>query len=414
MEQVMKEIFTQAAHNFSGIFIIYGYHEDQEEFVVSLMRDGHELIIGAFSEGLSSEEYKSLHKTIIENQDHIDQKIIRIAPGICVELTFKGMKNNKILAPTFVSFQLHADYQECTVENLILTNLPFSEEIPLTNPSKNYWPNVTKKDYISYLLSASSRLLPMLKDKHLTVIRYPNGVGNESFYQKNCPDYAPDFIQTDRREEIDYIICNTLSTLVWLGNQGAIEFHIPFHTIHSNKPVEIVFDLDPPDEKSFDLVILAANEINNILSSLSIVGFPKLTGSKGIQIHIPIKGLDLTYDDTRIFTSFIANYLVEQHPTSFTIERMIKNRKGRLYVDFLQHAEGKTMICPYSTRGRQSPTVAAPLYWSEVNDTLSPTSFTIKYVRERIENKGCPFERYFHETNASLSTVIHKLQKETS
>ncbi|MCA0987765.1 DNA ligase D [Guptibacillus algicola] len=410
----MKEIFTQEDHNFSGNFIIYGYHEDQEEFVISIMRDGHESIIGAFSEGLSSEEYNSLHKTIVENQDHIDQNIVRIAPGICVELSFKGMKNNKILAPTFVSFQLDTDYQECTEENLILTNLPFSREISLTNPSKKYWPNVTKKEYISYLLNVSPLLLPMLKDKHLTVIRYPNGVGNESFYQKNCPDYAPNFIQTDRSEGIDYIICNHLSTLVWLGNQGSIEFHIPFHTIQSNKPVEIVFDLDPPDEKSFDLVILAANEINKIFSSLGIVGFPKLTGSKGIQIHIPIKGSDLTYDDTRIFTSFIANYLVEQHPASFTIERMKKNRKGRLYVDFLQHAEGKTMICPYSTRGKQSPTVAAPLYWSEVNDSLSPTSFTIKSVRERIEKEGCPFERYFHETNPSLPTVIDKLQKETS
>ncbi|WP_377889666.1 non-homologous end-joining DNA ligase [Alkalihalobacillus sp. R86527] len=414
MEQVMRELFTFDDNVFRGDFIIYGYHEEREEFVVSIMKDGHETIVGAFSEGLSNEEYDSLYHTIVANQDHIDQNISRVAPGICVELSFKGMLNNEIIDPTFLSFQLDTDYRECTEMNLILTNLPYYEVGFLTNPSKKYWPDVTKRDYISYLLNVSPLLLPMLKNKHLTIIRYPDGVENESFYQKNCPAYAPAFIQTDRSEDIDYIICNHLSTLVWLGNQGSLELHIPFHTIQSNKPVEIVFDLDPPDEKSFDLVILAANEINKILSSLGIVGFPKLTGSKGIQIHIPMKGLELTYDDTRLFTSFIANYLVQQNPASFTIERMKRNRKGKLYVDFLQHAEGKTMICPYSTRGKHKPTVAAPLYWKEVNNSLSPSSFTINSVLERIEKMECPFQAYYHETNPSLLAIIDKLQKETS
>lgn len=406
MEQVLKETLS---HGGRGVIIVTGYHEIRAEFIASIMKDDVVTFIGFFSQGLTKQEFESLLKTIESNQSHRDGESISVAPGICVELSFKGMKNGELTDTSFLSFTLDTDYQTCTIEKLILDNLPHREDVSITHPSKQYWSHVTKSDYISYLMHVSPFLLPMLKEKQLTVIRYPDGVDGESFYQKNCPDYAPDFIQTSRHDDIDYIVCNDLSTLVWLGNQGTIEFHIPFHTRRSTKPVEIVFDLDPPDEESFHLVILAAKEIHAILSSLKIVSFPKLTGSKGIQIHIPIKGL--TYEETRVFTSFVADYLVEEHPSSFTVERLKRNRHGRLYVDFLQHAEGKTMICPYSTRGKQNPTVAAPLFWEEITDSLSPTSFTIETVLERIQEKPCPFDKYYGEKNEPLNVIIDKLRE---
>lgn len=410
MERVIQEVFQYKRKKFKGTFIVAGYQKRTEDFIVSL-KDGENLpIMGAFQNGLSNEENESLHATIVANQSNSDEEVLRISPGICVELCFDSIKNNKLINPTFKSFKLDTKWDECKIETLIINNLPNGDEIDLTSLNKFYWETVTKEDYISYLVRISPYILPFLTSKQLTLIRFPDGVDKEAFYQKNCPDYAPDFIKTNSYDDIDYIICNDIQTLVWLGNQGALEFHIPFNTIHSNKPNEIVFDLDPPDEETFDLVILAANEINNILTSLDVVSFPKLTGSKGIQIHIPIHDLELSYEDTRNFTSSISNYIVERNPEFFTVERLKRNRKGRLYIDYLQHAEGKTMISPYSTRGKSSPTVAAPLLWEEVTDDLKPNYFTIHTVLDRIKNIQCPFSKYFSTNNSSLLQVIENLK----
>src|SRR5690606_24504210 len=262
-----------------------------------------------------------------------------------------------------------------------------------------------------YLTQISPFILPFLRNKTLTTIRYPQGIHGQSFYQKKCPDYAPSFIKTQELEGINYIICNDLSTLLWLGNQLAIEYHIPFQTINSAKPTEIVIDLDPPDHSSFSLAIKAANEIKKVLESFSIVSFPKLSGSKGIQIHIPILKNTFTYNETKLFTSFIANYLVEKFPNHFTIERMKSKRGKRLYIDYVQFAKGKTIICPYSTRGKENATVAAPLYWEEVNENLRKEDYNVQFVLNRVSNNDCPMSNFFEQKNTSLINIISSIKE---
>lgn len=264
--------------------------------------------------------------------------------------------------------------------------------IQVTSLDKVLYPekDITKQSYLQYLIEVHKRMLPFLQNRHLTVKRYPHGMYDDFFYQKNCPDYAPEFIQTDIHERINYIVCNDLASLIWLGNQLALEFHIPFNTIDSTSPTEIVFDLDPPSRDYFPLAIKAALQIKQILDRLELVGFVKTSGNKGLQIYIPLQREMFSYEETRMFTKFIAEYLVNQFPGDFTIERMKENRGSKCYIDFLQHAEGKTIIAPYSMRGVEEALVATPLFWNEVNDQLRPELFSMNDVLDRIKKKGCP------------------------
>lgn len=350
---------------------------------------------------------------------------VRIQPGICVELSFSvtGPRGLRSLVenapdsawtdPAFRAFRLKEKAASCTWNRLVTDNADVLPGAAITHPEKMLWPaaGLDKEAYISYLVQIAPRLLPFLQNRILTAIRFPNGVTGESFYQKNCPKYAPDFIRTSRSEDIDYIVADDLSTLVWLGNQGAIELHVPFQQIGQLGPQEIVLDLDPPGRDEFPLAVQAANEIRAILDSFGIVGYPKVSGGKGLQIHIPLgAGSTLAYEDTRVFTSFVAEYLVRKHPASFTVERLKKKRGGRLYVDYIQHAYGKTIICPYSARGRNEATVAAPLRWEEVNGQLEPEQFTIPSVLERLYERPCPMSDYFVRTNPALVNVIGHLK----
>lgn len=268
--------------------------------------------------------------------------------------------------------------------------------VRLTHLDKPLWKagNVTKVDYIRYLMSVSRYMLPFLHERLLTVVRYPHGAAGESFYQKNCPDYAPDYIETHHYEGIDYIVCNQLESLIWLGNQLAFEFHVPFQTIHSEKPSEIVFDLDPPSRKEFHLSVTAALMIKETCDRLQLTTFVKTSGNKGLQIYIPLPENQFSYDDTRRFTELVASYLVEQEPEHFTIERLKKNRGHKLYVDYIQHAKGKTIIAPYSVRGNNEALVATPLNWEEVTESLSPEQFPITVIEKRLTQKTCPFQSY--------------------
>jgi bifunctional non-homologous end joining protein LigD len=285
-------------------------------------------------------------------------------------------------------------------------------DVAVTHPDKLIWKNppIQKAGYLSYLVQTASRMLPFLEDKTLTVIRYPNGVPGDSFFQKHFSDNLPDFVQTVKEDEENRIICNNLSTLAWLGNQAAVEFHIPFQTAGSEYPDEIVFDLDPPDRRHFPWAVHAAREMKQLFDRLSVKSYPKLSGSRGIQIHLPLHRTRISYAETRLFTSFVATVLTQKFPLEFTTERLKKNRHGRLYIDYVQHAPGKTIICPYSARGKEGATVAAPLRWEEVTDQLQMEKFTIPFMLNRISSEPCPMTDYFQQSNPSLMGIIATLK----
>lgn len=284
--------------------------------------------------------------------------------------------------------------------------------VAITHPDKPLWPEkgLNKIDYLQYLRDVSDFMLPFLRERDLTVIRYPHGAGGEKFFQKNCPDYAPDFIRTHETHDIDYIVCSDLATLMWLGNQLAFELHVPFQTIHTTGPSEIVFDLDPPSRNEFELAVEAALMIKEILIKLNLTSFVKTSGNKGLQIYIPLPENTFSYEETRKFTQFIADFLTEKEPKWFTTERLKKNRGNRLYVDYLQHAEGKTIVAPYSVRGNKEALVATPLEWEEVTRDLRPEQFPMDTTIKRIKEKGCPFEKFWQaKPNQPFEPVLRWL-----
>ncbi|WP_256975577.1 non-homologous end-joining DNA ligase [Paenibacillus sp. MY03] len=428
----MTAHFKQGAGLYRGVFVVLGYDRMQDSFIAGLLQgSGEWTAVGSFREGMKPEERETLAKTIVDNREADGglRTLVRTKPGICVELGFDGLSAGDIggmnlasavvhlVHPAFCSFRFGEKADTCSWSRLIVDNADLLPKAGLTHPDKPLWASagIAKEDYAAYLIRIAPRLLPFLQNRVLTSIRYPHGVPGELFYQKNCPTYAPPFVRTSESAGINYIVCDDLSTLVWLGNQAVIELHVPFQRIGEANPLEIVLDLDPPSRKEFALAVRAAIEIRQVLDRFGITGYPKVSGGKGIQIHIPLGPENtVTYDDTRVFTSFVAEYLVQKFPALFTIERLKKKRGGRLYVDYIQHAPGKTIIAPYSARGTETATVAAPLEWDEVNDGLAPEQFTIPSVLERLHTRPCPMRNYGVQSNSVLGIVIAQLKAGTT
>ena len=375
----------------AAFFITY-YHKNSGLFGVGVLKNDKQVNVGEFKKGLKIEEKDALLKIMMQHSRQEDHEFLFISPGICVELQFSSFQDEKIKNPIFMQFLFNSRWEECTFEKLL--NIP----IDLTHPDKLLFPNsdFTKMDYIGYLQKVSPYVLPFLKNRLLTTIRFPHGLFGESFYQKQCPDYAPSFIETSKKEDINYIVCNNLETLLWLGNQLAFEFHIPFETIYSNgMPSEIVFDLDPPSVEMFHLAIKAARLLKDILDRLNLISFIKISGNKGIQVYLPLPEKTYSYEDVRVFTEFVATFMINAEPNLFTIERLKKNRHNRLYIDYIQHSEGKTIIAPFSIRGNKGGYVACPINWNELTDSLSPSHFSMENVILRIEKTKNPFENFF-------------------
>lgn len=293
------------------------------------------------------------------------------------------------------------------------TVLIAGKKVSLTSLSKPIWEKqgIDKAHYLSYLIAISPYLLPFLKNRVLTVIRYPHGVSGDAFFQKHCPEYAPDFIKG--KSPGARLVCPDLPSLIWLGNQLALEFHIPFQTIGNRTPSEIVFDLDPPSRDDFPLAVKASLMIKTILDQLHLTAFIKTSGNKGLQIFLPLPDGVFTYQDTRLFMTFVADVLLEKEPALFTTERLKKNRGKRLYLDVVQHSEGKTIIAPYSARGNPEALVSTPLFWDEVNEDLRPEKFPINAIVNRVKQKGCPFADFFRfKQTQPLSPVLAGLKKQ--
>jgi bifunctional non-homologous end joining protein LigD len=381
----------------SGIFFVTAFEKKNGYFHVGVMREEIPFTVGLVSHGFSSEEREALLGVIKSNKSGENDDFIFVEPSICVELTFLELYKEGLRQPNFKRFRFDLKWEDCTWEKLQEGLHPLPEEVTVTHPDKPLWPKrkIDKQSYLYYLRDIAPYLMPFLENRLLTVIRYPHGMLGDPFYQKNKPDYAPDFIQTQMSEGINYIVCNNLETLTWLGNQLAFEFHIPFQTIKAKGPSEIVFDLDPPSRDYFHLAIKAALMMKEVFDGLKLLSFIKTSGNKGLQVYIPLPENTFSYDDTRKFTEFMAHYLITKEPDYFTIERLKKNRGNKLYVDYIQHAEGKTIISPYSARGNEDALVATPLFWEEVTEELSPLQFPLDSIMDRINKVGDPFQSYF-------------------
>lgn len=366
-----------------------------------------------FKHGLKSDEVKTLMTLFETYGTLLHDEVWEIPASICVTVACIDFDGKNLREPRFHAFQHNMDPTVCSWQQMQRQLHPIPEHVTVTHPDKPVFPasHITKDDYLLYLQKVAPFQLPFLHNRLLTVIRYPHGVPGESFYQKNGPENTPNYVKTHQVDDTNFILCNNIDTLLWLGNQLAIEFHIPFQPIHLEKPTEIVFDLDPPSVDEFQLAVNAALKLKSILDHFGLISFVKTSGGKGMQIYIPLPNNAFSYEDTGVFAEFVCEFLVEQYPEWLTIERLKKNRGNKLYLDFVQYREGKTIVAPYSARGNEKGLVATPLYWEEVNEQLSPTMFTMANVIERIQNVGDPF-RSFREVGKmqDFESVLKQLE----
>lgn len=376
--------------------ILTKYDKGNGFFHGALYQNGSLLEVVTFRHGLSEMELSTLIALFKTNGTKLSDNIWELEPSICVEIACIDFDGKKLREPRFHSFNLNKDVQDCNWTQMHKQLYPLSPSTKITHPDKPIWPElgIQKDDYLLYLQRISPYMLPFLKDRLLTVIRFPHGVTGESFYQKNSPDYVPDFVTTKQMDDINYMLCNDLESLLWLGNQLALEFHVPFQTVNTSNPTEVVFDLDPPSVHEFSLAVEAALRMKVIFDQFQLKSFVKTSGGKGIQLYIPLEVDSFTYEETGIFTKFISDFIVEQDPKWFTTERLKKNRGNKLYLDYVQHKEGKTIIAPFSPRGNDLGLIATPLEWAEVRETLKPETFSIPYVLDRIKNAGNPFQDF--------------------
>ncbi len=273
-------------------------------------------------------------------------------------------------------------------------------EVKLTNLDKVFFPEegFTKGDIIDYYDGISKYILPYLKGRPLSLLRNPNGIKGKSFFHKDAGENAPDFVDTETvhsdsgDKNIEYIVCNNKATLLYLANLGCIELN-PWHSHVGNleNPDYLLIDLDPSDANSFEQVIETALITQAVFDEAGAPCFCKTSGSTGMHIMVPLGG-KYSYDQVNTFSHIIAAKVVEQLPEFTSIERSLKKRGKKIYVDFMQNRRGQTIACPYSARPKPGATVSAPLEWKEVKPGLSIADFDITNMLQRAAKTGDLFK----------------------
>ncbi|UOQ95368.1 DNA ligase D [Halobacillus shinanisalinarum] len=382
------------------------FNPQNEYYKMEIWNKDKRVPLGSFKHGLKSEQAQTLQTFFKEKGTNW-----RLAPSVCAAIHCLMAEDGEMREPVFDRFRFDLEPGDCTITNRDWDLLLFPNDVEITHPDKTLWPDMqfSKRDYLMYIRAVAPYMIPFIRGKKLTLIRYPHGVGDKSFFQKHRSDHAPNYVESWEEGDETFMISNGLSSLIWLSNQGALEFHIPFQKAGANDPDEIVFDLDPPNREEFYLAVTAAQLLKHLLDKLEVHCFVKTSGNKGMQIHIPIQEGSMTYDETRNFTKSLVDLLIKESPDLFTIERLKKKRGQRLYLDYVQHAEGKTIVSPYSARATSKGTVAAPVFWNEVTTDLNPEVFTIKNVIKRVQDFGCPFDQYDRLRRAQPIDVMKQL-----
>ena len=290
-------------------------------------------------------------------------------------------------------------------------------QLTFNNLSKIFWPKekYTKRDLLNYYYQVAPYILPYLKDRPQSLNRFPNGIAGESFYQKDVTATAPDWVKqfpyhTSTGEDKNFLVVEDEASLLWMANLGAIEMN-PWNStiLKPDNPDWCIIDLDPTEKNSFEQVIHAAQVTKEVLDDLGVSGYCKTSGSTGIHIYIPM-GAKYTYDECQLFGKLIATRVHEILPEFTSIERLTKNRKGKLYVDYLQNRPKATLAAPYAVRPKPGATVSMPLHWEEVKKGLKMTKFTMMNAMERIRTEGDLFKPVLGK-GIDMEKILKKLNR---
>jgi len=276
-------------------------------------------------------------------------------------------------------------------------------ELKLTNLDKVLYPEAgfTKGEMVDYYARVAPAMIPHLRGRAVTLRRFPEGVDDldAAFFEKRCPKHRPKWVKTARVEagphagKIDFCVCDSLPTLIWMAQLAAIELHPSLSLSRAPKrPTVLAFDLDPGPPADIVQCCEVALRLREMFGHFGVQSFPKTSGSKGLQVYIPLNA-SITYETTKPFAKAIAQLLEKQTPDQVVSKMKKVEREGKVFVDWSQNHQRKTTIAVYSLRAREQPTVSTPVTWEEVESVAdsgdsSTLVFEADAVLERIERHG--------------------------
>ena len=298
---------------------------------------------------------------------------------------------------------------------------PAPQMVTITNPKKVFWPaeGYSKADLVTYYEAIAPQLLPYLRDRPLVLTRYPDGITGKSFFQKDAPDFAPDWIRTERiysedtQRDIHYFVVDDVESLRYVANMGTIPLHFWGARVGQlDRPDWFNLDLDPKGAPFTD-VVAVARTLKKLLDRLELPSHIKTSGATGLHILVPL-GARYTHEEARTFARLLATLGVEAAGGIATIARPIHARGGKVYIDFGQNGHGRTIVAPYSVRPLPAAPVSCPLRWDEVTPKLDPARFTIKTAPARFAKMRDPLAPILTHPGIDLAEALARLEREGS
>lgn len=283
------------------------------------------------------------------------------------------------------------------------------QNIQLSNIDKIFFPklNFSKGDVIEYYQKISETMLPHIKHRPISMQRFPDGIEEFNFYEKEAPDYFPDWIEKvdievkENNQKQKQVVVNDTATLVYLANQACLIPHIWLSKKDKlDFPDKLIFDLDPPSGNDFSVVKQGARLIKDFLENLGLPSYVMTTGSRGLHVVLPLDRKS-NFDHVREFGHNLAEKIAEQNPDSFTTETRKNKRGGKVFLDYLRNAYGQTSVPPYAIRAIHGAPIATPLDWEELQDNdLSAQTYTVENIFRRLGQKKDPWQDFFAKPNS--------------
>ena len=420
----------------TGDFVIGGFTHGERDYFSSLVlgvNDRGKLVhVGQVGTGFNEKSLKEIYSRI---EPLITEKspfsgpvkalrdVTWIKPELVAEIKYLEVTPDGLLrAPVFMNLRLDKDPKECVRETPLeiqsdAADPPLIQREPVappaagvelnvtvdghrlkfTNLTKIFYPGegIAKRDIINYYNSIANLIIPHLRDRPLSLKRYPNGIDHEFFFQKDAEAKVPDWVRLEpvfsehNQDNIHYIICNDRATLLYLANLACIDQNPLMSRIGSlDSPDFALIDLDPTEGCPYDRIVEAANLVKKTLDALGMAGYPKTTGGDGMHVYIPLEPV-YTYEQVRTFAELLSILVIRGNEDLFTTPRTVSQRKkGKVYFDYLQIASNKTIAAPYVLRAYPGAPVSTPLDWAEVKKGLEPSQFNIHNALDRFERVG--------------------------
>jgi bifunctional non-homologous end joining protein LigD len=348
--------------------------------------------------------------------------VVWVEPKLVCEVEFvEWTHDGHLRAPSYQGLREDKEAEEVTAERPIETEIKKGKRVlRLSNLDKVFWPDegITKGDLLAYYRDVADVLVPHLEKRPFTMKRYPNGIKEDFFFQKDAPKGMPEWIarkafgatsrESRQKRMITYPLVNDELALLWMVNMGCIDMNVWYSRIDKpERPEFVLFDLDPSLDVGFKETVQVALLVKDVLAALELDGYPKTSGSDGIHVLVPIQRR-YTYADTREFAEIVARTLERTHRGLVTTEWSKAKRRGVL-IDANQNGEGKTIASVYSVRPREGAPVSTPLHWEEVNERLDPFAFTMEVVRGRIQQDGDLFAPVLNDRQ-SLGAALKRIR----